>query len=58
MHEDHSGPIVRMQVAVDTAPDHLIIEGLPTEDNPISVTLERGWTVQALGSAAQAWIDR
>ena len=58
MHEDHTGPIVRMQVAVDTAPDHLMIEGLPTDDNPISVTLERGWTVQALGSAAQAWIDR
>ena len=41
MHEDHTGPIVRMQVAVDTAPDHLIIEGLPTDDNPISVKIGR-----------------
>ena len=57
-HVDHSGPIIRMQVPVVTAPDHVMVEGLPTEDNPISVTLERGWTVQALGSAAQAWIDR
>ena len=57
-HIDHSAPIVRMQVPVETAPSHLLIEGLPTEDNPISVTLETGWTVQALGSAAQAWIDR
>lgn len=57
-HRDHSQPIVRMQMPVETAPDQLQIEGLPTAENPISVTLERGWTVQALGSAAQAWIDR
>ena len=57
-HVDHSGPIVRMQVPVERAPEHLMIEGLPADGNPISVTLETGWTVQALGSAAQAWIDR
>ncbi|MFM8553812.1 MAG: hypothetical protein ACKOBO_04255 [Acidimicrobiales bacterium] len=57
-HRDHSGPIVRMQIPVDRAPDHLVVEGLPREDNPITVTLERGWTVEAMGSAAQAWIDR
>lgn len=57
-HADHSGPIVRMQVPVERTPGHVLIEGLPTDDNPISVVLETGWTVQALGSAAQAWIDR
>lgn len=57
-HRDHSGPIVRMQIPVENAPDHLVVEGLPTADNPVGVTLERGWTVQAMGSAAQAWIDR
>ena len=57
-HADHSGPIVRMQVPVEHMPGHLLVEGLPSGDNPISVTMETGWTVQALGSAAQAWIDR
>jgi hypothetical protein len=27
-------------------------------DGPWSVRLETGWTVQAIGSAAQCWIDR
>lgn len=57
-HRDHSAPIVRMQVPVESAPGHLSVEGLPSEGDPVSVTLERGWTVEALGSAAQAWIDR
>lgn len=57
-HVDHPGPVVRMQVPVEHMPAHLLVEGLPAADNPISVTMETGWTVQALGSAAQAWIDR
>lgn len=33
-HRDHSGPIVRMQIPVDRAPDHLVVEGLPGTTTP------------------------
>lgn len=55
-HRDHSSPIMRMQVPVTEAPEYI---NLPAEAaGPWSVRLETGWTVQALGSAAQCWIDR
>ena len=55
-HRDHSGPIMRMQVPVTHAPDAISLPAEPA--GPWSVRLETGWTVQALGSAAQCWIDR
>lgn len=55
-HRDHSGPIMRMQVPVTHAPDAISLPAEPA--GPWSVHLETGWTIQALGSAAQCWIDR
>ena len=55
-HRDHSGPIMRMQVPVTHAPDSISLPAEPA--GPWSVSLETGWTIQALGSAAQCWIDR
>lgn len=55
-HRDHSGPIMRMQVPVTHAPDAISLPSEPA--GSWSVHLETGWTIQALGSAAQCWIDR
>lgn len=57
-HEDHSGPIVRMQVAVRETPDEVTLPHGLDPDGPWGVRLRTGWTVQALGDAAQCWIDR
>ena len=57
-HLDHSGPIMRMQVPVREAPQTLSVSPALDALSPWSVRLETGWTVQALGSAAQCWIDR
>ena len=57
-HHDHSGPIMRMQVPVKQAPESISVAGGIDPDGPWSVRLETGWTVQAIGSAAQCWIDR
>ncbi len=57
-HRDHSGPIMRMQVPVRHAPEGVsLVTGLEPS-SPWSIRLELGWTVEALGSAAQCWIDR
>ena len=57
-HLDHSGPIMRMQVPVREAPSTISLANGPDSSGPWSVRLETGWTIQALGSAAQCWIDR
>jgi len=57
-HEDHSGPIVRMQVAVRETPDQVLMPRGLDPDGPWGVRLRTGWTVRALGDAAQCWIDR
>jgi hypothetical protein len=57
-HNDHSGPIMRMQVPVRQAPDAVSVMTGLDPSGPWSIQLEAGWTVQALGSAAQCWIDR
>ena len=57
-HDDHSGPIIRMQVPVSTAPDQVMIPQGPDPTGPWHVALRTGWTVRALGDAAQCWIDR
>lgn len=57
-HSDHSGPIVRMQVPVSDVPDGLEVDGHIVPGKPWSFVMETGWTTQALGHAAQAWIDR
>lgn len=57
-HDDHSGPIIRMQVPVATAPDQVMIPRGPDPAGPWHVALRTGWTARALGEAAQCWIDR
>lgn len=57
-HADYSHPIMHMQVAVRCAPDALSIAHDLAPDSPWSLQLEVGWTMQALGDAAQCWIDR
>jgi hypothetical protein len=57
-HLDHSGPIMRMQVPVREAPAILSISPVLDPHSPWSIHLETGWTAQALGTAAQCWIDR
>ncbi|MGA0862536.1 MAG: hypothetical protein ACO3RB_01450 [Ilumatobacteraceae bacterium] len=57
-HDDHSGPIVRMQVAVRETPEHVLLPRSLDPDGPWGVRLRTGWTVQSLGEAAQCWIDR
>jgi hypothetical protein len=57
-HADHSEPIMRMQVPVRQAPTEIVVPTGFDTASPWSVRLESGWTVQALGSAAQLWIDR
>jgi len=57
-HADHSGPIVRMQVAVRETPDAVTLPRGLNPEGPWGVRLRTGWTVQAIGDAAQCWIDR
>ena len=57
-HADHSTPIVRMQVAVRETPDEVVLPRGLDPDGPWGVRLRTGWTVQAIGDAAQCWIDR
>lgn len=57
-HVDHTGPIMRMQVPVHTTPREITLKTGLSASSPWSVRLETGWTVQALGSAAQCWIDK
>jgi len=57
-HRDHLNPIIHMQVPVRSAPEAISISRPASHDNPWSVRLEIGWTVHALGEAAQCWIDR
>lgn len=57
-HLDHTGPIVRMQVPVRHAPEAISVANELTADTPWSLRMEVGWTIQALGEAAQCWIDR
>lgn len=56
-HVDHTGPIMRMQVPVRTTPHAITLKSGLSASSPWSLRLETGWTVQALGSAAQCWID-
>ena len=56
-HADRSGAIVRMQVPVRESLTAFELPIAPVV-GPWAVSLEAGWTVQALGTAAQCWIDR
>lgn len=57
-HADHTGPIMRMQVPVADTPESITLHTGLSASSPWSIRLETGWTVQALGTAAQCWIDR
>lgn len=57
-HIDHAEPILRMQVPVQEAPEAIAVPNTLNSDSPWSIHLESGWTIQALGAAAQSWIDR
>ncbi len=57
-HPDPTRPLLRMQVPVQVVPDTLVVPRSIAEARPWTVRLETGWTVQALGAAAQCWIDR
>ena len=58
LHDDHNSPVVRMQVPVRHAPESVSIPRGPAKETPWSVRMETGWSVAALGTAAQCWIDR
>ena len=58
LHDDHTAPVVRMQVPVRHAPESISIPKGPGQGAPWSVRMETGWSVSALGTAAQCWIDR
>ncbi len=55
IHPDMESPVMRMQVPVRETPEALSINH---PHGPWSVRLETGWSVGALGAAAQCWIDR
>ena len=57
-HTGHTRPILRMQVPVQEAPEAIAVPSALTSEDPWTVRLESGWTIQALGAAAQSWIDR
>jgi len=57
-HLEHAGSVVRMQVPVRHAPEAITVANELTADSPWSLRMEVGWTIQALGEAAQCWIDR
>ncbi len=56
-HNDQAEPVLRMQVPVKEAPEVIAVPSTVNHDGPWSVHLESGWTIQALGAAAQSWID-
>lgn len=58
IHDDHPAPVVRMQVPVRQAPGTISIPRGPAAGTPWSLRMETGWSVAALGTAAQSWIDR
>lgn len=58
LHDDHTAPVVRMQVPVRRAPESVSIPQGPAQGTPWSLRMETGWSVGALGAAAQCWIDR
>lgn len=58
LHEDHTAPVVRMQVPVRSTPESVSIPRGPGRGTPWSLRMETGWSVSALGAAAQCWIDR
>jgi hypothetical protein len=47
-----------MQVPVRHAPEAISVASELAPDSPWSMSMEVGWTIQALGDAAQCWIDR
>lgn len=57
-HVELGGPILRMQSPVAVAPNGLRLIPGPTPGGAWSLRLSTGWTVEALTSAAQSWIDR
>lgn len=57
-HSSYTHPIMHMQVPVRSAPEALTIAHDLAPDSPWSLRMEVGWTIQALGDAAQCWIDR
>lgn len=57
-HIDSTGPIMRMQMPVRQTPSSVVVHTGLSASSPWSVRLETGWTAQALGTAAQCWIDR
>lgn len=57
-HRDHETPVVRMQSPVSTTPIDVRLVPGPDPASPWSVRLSTGWTMEALASAAQSWIDR
>lgn len=57
-HLDHGQPFMKMQIPVTEAPDTVLMAGSLHPDSPWSLRLEVGWTIQALGAAAQCWIDK
>lgn len=56
-HVELGSPVVTMQVPVRHSPDALQVASGLAPDSPWSLRLQVGWTVQALGNAAQCWID-
>ena len=56
-HAGQPGTVLRMQVPVRNWTPSMELPIAPVV-GPWTVSLEAGWTVQALGDAAQCWIDR
>lgn len=50
-------PLLRMQIEVRDAPQHLFLPNTLSTSYPWTVRLETGWTVNALCEAAQRWIN-
>lgn len=57
-HERLGQPLVRMQTPVVVTPRQVQLPVIPGLVSPWSIHLRTGWTVEALGAAAQSWIDR
>ena len=57
-HRIFGSPLVRMQSPVAHAPTSLPLATGLDPDGPWSLRIETAWSVDALGHAAQSWIDR
>lgn len=57
-HQRLGQPLVRMQTPVAVTPHQIRLPNIAGLAAPWSVHLRTGWTVEALGAAAQSWIDR